>query len=475
MASERLSIEETGRTQPPVVKAQQRDDASSVPSLANQNHLSHQNRIFVLALLAGLPASVVALTLLWSAGYTAKVQWTLSALILCSWLGCALALRERVMRPLQTISNLLAALREGDYSIRARGAKQHDALGEVILEVNALGETLREQRLGALEATALLRTVMAEIDVAIFAFDVNERLRLVNRAGERLLRQASERLAGMSARELKLADYLHGDGIRVVEVEFPAGRGRWEIRRGLFREHGLPVQLLVVADLSRALREEERAAWQRLVRVLGHELNNSLAPIKSIAGSLEGLLAREPKPPDWREDVQQGLSIIAKRAESLSRFMNAYATLARLPAPTLQPVEVAALIRRVAGLETRLNVALHEGAELTLEADEVQLEQLLINLLRNAVDAALETGGQVQLSWRQSSSALEILIEDEGPGLSNTANLFVPFFTTKPHGSGIGLVLSRQIAEAHGGTLSLQDRPQHKGCEARLTLPLKKS
>lgn len=469
MASERLSVEETGQRQQPVVAAKPQHAASSVSS----NRLSHQNRIFALALLAGLPASVIALTLLWSAGYSAKVNLTLSVLILCSWLGCALALRERVMRPLQTVSNLLAALREGDYSIRARGAKQHDALGEVILEVNALGETLREQRLGALEATALLRTVMAEIDVAIFAFDADERLRLVNRAGERLLLRTSEQLAGMSAKDLNLADYLHDDAIRVIEVEFPAGRGRWEIRRSLFREHGLPVQLLVVANLSRALRDEERAAWQRLVRVLGHELNNSLAPIKSIAGSLEGLLAREPKPPDWREDVQQGLAIIAKRSESLSRFMNAYATLARLPAPTFRSVDVAALIRRVAGLETRLNVALHEGAELEIEADEDQLEQLLINLLRNAVDAALETGGGVRMSWRPTASALEILIEDEGLGLSNTANLFVPFFTTKPHGSGIGLVLSRQIAEAHGGTLVLQNRAPRKGCEARLTLPLK--
>jgi nitrogen fixation/metabolism regulation signal transduction histidine kinase len=423
--------------------------------------------------MAGLPASVVALILLWGGGYSTKTCWTLSALILCSWLGCALVLRERVMRPLQTISNLLSALGEGDYSIRARGAKADDALGEVILEVNALGETLREQRLGALEATTLLTTVMALIDVAVFAFDRDERLRLVNRAGERLLQQHSERLSGMTADELKLADYLHGESVRIVESEFPLGRGRWEIRRSLFRERGLPHQLLVVANLSRALREEERAAWQRLVRVLGHELNNSLAPIKSIAGSLESLLSREPKPADWRADVQQGLAVIAKRSESLSRFMSAYARLARLPAPLLRPVEVAALIRRVAGLETRINVSLRSGPELTIEADEDQLEQLLINLLRNAVDAALETGGDVYLSWRETASALEILIEDEGPGLSNTANLFVPFFTTKPNGSGIGLVLSRQIAEAHGGTLALQDRQHKQGCEARLTLPLK--
>lgn len=473
MASERVSVEETNERREDIAPATVKLSSRRAPALTTFHRLNHQNRAFMLALLAGLPASVVALVLLWRGGYSPKVFWTLSALILCSWLGSALALREQVTRPLQTISNLLAALREGDYSIRARGAKQHDALGEVILEVNTLGETLRTQRLGALEATTLLRTVMAEIDVAIFAFDEDERLRLVNRAGERLLQEPGERLNGMSASELKLADFLHGETRRIVEVEFPAGRGRWEVRRSLFRERGLPHQLLVVENLSRALREEERLAWQRLVRVLGHELNNSLTPIKSIAGSLENLLGREPKPPDWQDDVQHGLSVIAKRSESLSRFMSAYARLARLPAPVFKTVDVAALIRRVAGLETRLSVALEDGPELSIEADEDQLEQLLINLLRNAVDAALETGGGVFLTWRQASGALEILIKDEGPGLSNTSNLFVPFFTTKPNGSGIGLVLSRQIAEAHGGTLTLQERQHAHGCEARLTLPLK--
>lgn len=473
MASETISVEESGKRRQSTAPATGRDTKTRAPALKATGLLSHQSRVLTLALLAGLPASVVALALLWNGGYSAKVFWTLSVLILCSWLGCALALREQVTRPLQTISNLLAALREGDYSIRARGAGRHDALGEVILEVNALGETLHEQRLGALEATTLLRTVMAEIDVAIFAFDLDERLRLVNRAGEQLLQIPAERLNGMSASELMLADYLHGDVVRTVEAEFPFGRKRWEVRRSLFRERGLPHQLLVIANLSRALREEERAAWQRLVRVLGHELNNSLTPIKSIAGSLERLLSREQKPADWREDVRQGLAIIAKRSEALSRFMGAYARLARLPAPTLSEVDVAALIQRVAGLETRLNVSLQNGPQLMIEADEDQLEQLLINLLRNAVDAALETGGGVSLTWRQTPGALEILIEDEGPGLSNTANLFVPFFTTKPNGSGIGLVLSRQIAEAHGGTLSLQERKHTQGCEARLSLPLK--
>lgn len=434
--------------------------------------LTYERRVWLLAILTGLPGAVVALTLLWSGDHSTKVQWTLTVLIVGFWFGFAMALRERVVLPLQTLSNLLAALREGDYSIRGRAAKRDDTLGEVMLEVNALGATLRQQRLGAMEATALLRTVMSEIEVAVFTFDNEQRLRLVNRAGERLLNRPLERLLGRSAAELGLDDCLQGEAARTLQRAFPGATGRWGMRRTMFREDGLPHQLLVMADLSRALREEERQAWQRLVRVLGHELNNSLAPIKSIAGSLESLISRDRRPEDWEEDLQRGLGIIASRAEALSRFMSAYARLARLPAPNRQPLNVAQWVQQVIGIETRGRVKLRPGPDTTINADRDQLDQLLINLLRNAVDATLETGGQVEVSWTVSNGFVEVLVEDEGPGLSNTANLFVPFFTTKPGGSGIGLALSRQISEAHGGTLTLENRRDKRGCEARLRLPI---
>jgi two-component system nitrogen regulation sensor histidine kinase NtrY len=432
----------------------------------------HERRIFLLAVLAGLPGSATALIMLWTGNHDAKTQWTLTVLIAGCWFGFAAAVRERVVYPLRTFSNLLAALQEGDFSVRARGADIEDALGEVMAQVNSMGETLREQRLGALEATTLLRKVMGEIDVAIFAFDSRQLLRLVNKAGEKLLAKPAERLTGRSAEELELAECLEGEPARILQMTFPSGPGRWGMRRSTFREHGLPMQLLVIGDLTRPLREEELKAWQRLVRVLGHELNNSLTPIKSIAGSLENLVAADTLPLDWQEDMRRGLAVISSRSESLSRFIGAYARLAKLPRPTLAPLDVAHWIRRVVGLETRLQVSIQPGPDLVIHADADQLEQLLINLLRNATDAALETGGAVRVGWRKNASYVEVQVEDDGPGLSNTGNLFVPFFTTKPGGSGIGLVLSRQIAEAHGGALTLENRRIGPGCEARLRLPI---
>lgn len=433
---------------------------------------THEFRVLTLTLLAGLPAVITALGLLWLQDHTSKVRGTLTLIVLLFWVGFSLGVRERVASPLRTLANLLEAMREGDYSIRARHARgQNDALAEVMQQVNAMAATLRAQRLGALEATTLLRKVMEEIDVAVFAFDENRKLRLVNRAGERLLAQPVERLMGLGADNLGLTDCLEGETSQTVQRAFPAGVGRWGITRASFREGGLPHQLLVITDLTRALREQELQAWQRIVRVLGHELNNSLTPIKSIAGSLESMISRGDLQDDWQDDMKRGLAIIASRSESLSRFMASYARLAKLPRPRLQPVDIGALIRRAASLETRLAVQVLDGPSLTIPADPDQLEQALINLIRNATEAALETSGSVRVLWEKGAPGIVIRVLDDGPGLANTANLFVPFFTTKPGGSGIGLVLCRQVAEVHGGSLTLQNRQDARGCEARLLLP----
>src|SRR6266481_7080790 len=374
---------------------------------------SHQGKLTWLILGAVAPAVIIVVSILWFGDFSAKVQWTLAIVILTFAAGFISAARDHVVHPLQTMSNLLAALREGDYSIRARGARADDALGEVLLEVNTLGETLRVQRLGAFEATALLRTIMAEIDVAVFTFDPDRRLRLVNRAGENLLGQPIDKLLGRNARDLGLEAAYDVDQDEPLTLSFPGGSGRWRVGRSTFRERGLPHDLIVLTDLSRTLREEERRAWQRLVRVLGHELNNSLAPIQSVAQSLESNLQRTQidTPPSSKidivlDDLRQGLAIIRSRTEALGRFMAAYARLARLPPPTLAPVDLHELVRRVAGLEKRVRVQVLEGPPVMISADRDQLEQLLINLLRNAAEAVLECGEEVLIKWSLERSRL---------------------------------------------------------------------
>ncbi|HYX28624.1 MAG TPA: ATP-binding protein [Pyrinomonadaceae bacterium] len=448
---------------------------SHLDPAARTAHLKFEGRVIVLALAAGFPGVALCALLLWLNGYSARIQWTIDLLLIFFWLAISANLKNRVVRPLQTLSNILAAIREGDYSIRGRRAASGDALGEVMLEVNDLGATLRGQRLGAMEATALLRKVMSEIDSAIFAFDRAQRLRLVNRAGEKLLAQPAARLLGRTSKELGLAACLEGNDDRgpyTMQMVFPGGAGRWEVRCGTFREGGMQHQLLVLTDLSQTLREEERSAWQRLLRVLGHELNNSLAPIKSVAGSLADLTNRDPRPSDWQEDMNRGLEVISSRAASLARFIESYSKLARLPPPRVEPLDMGQLVQRVASLETRLSVKVANGPRIIVRGDSAQLEQLLINLIRNAVDASLEMNGTVEVGWARKDAQVIVRVKDQGAGLANTANLFVPFFTTKAAGSGIGLVLSRQIAEAHGGTLTLENRLDVRGCEARLRLPL---
>jgi nitrogen fixation/metabolism regulation signal transduction histidine kinase len=408
---------------------------------------------------------------LWTNDYSGQTRWTAVILLGLFALAMAFSLRDFVLRPLQTVSNMLSAIREEDFSFRARGGTHDDALGELVLEVNALSEMMRQRRLGAMEAIALMKQVMMEIDVAVFTFDAKQKLKIINPAGEQLIAMTAERAVNRTAKELGLADYLDAAGRKTLQASFPGKQGRWLIQTRGFREAGVPHSLLLISDLSNALREEERLAWQRLTRVLGHELNNSLAPIKSIASTLKMLVSREELAPDWRTDARRGLDVIESRADALARFMQGYTRLARLPAPNIQEMELRPLLERIAVADGRLPVAVRPGPEVTLKADSDQIAQVIINLVKNAIEASMPTGGKVQLGWKTSDGDVVIEVIDEGEGLSSTSNLFVPFFTTKPGGSGIGLALSRQIAESHNGSLTLENRRDRLGCIATLRIP----
>jgi two-component system, NtrC family, nitrogen regulation sensor histidine kinase NtrY len=432
--------------------------------------LRFQDRVLFLTFISLGPAWLVAAIFIFNWDVTPVMRWSLFILVSAFAVIGAFVVRRRVIVPLQSLANLLEALREGDYSLRGRNVDPRDAVGEVMVEVNSLSRTLHHQRLQALEAGVLLEKVISEVDLAVFAFDWDRRLRLANRAGERLLDAEAPSLLGRDAASLGLADLLDEPSGRIVNRVFPGGSGRWEVRKRGFREDGRPHELLVISELSRALREEERQAWQRLVRVIGHELNNSLAPIKSMAGTLRSLISREPLADDWREDAAAGLTVIGDRAESLGRFMGAYAQLARLPAPKRRPVELADLVEKVVSLVRGARIRVEGGPALTLQVDGDQLEQVLINLVKNALEADAG-GGTVRIRWRADADSVVVEVEDDGPGIARTDNLWVPFFTTKPGGTGIGLVLCREIVENHGGRISLENRAEARGAVARLHLP----
>ncbi len=436
----------------------------------------HEDAVLALALLAASVPALVALPILWAGAFELKTKLTLTLFILLGSFGFAVAARSRVQRPLQTLANLIAALREKDYSVRGRYARKDDALGLAMSELGELASQLREERWRDEEAAAGLVRVVEGLDAAVFAIDDRKIVRMANRTADRLVGKRAE---GHAVGELGIAHLFALDTPHTVELALPGGRGTWEVRPSRIRLSGLPHDLVVMTDVQHALRAEERQAWQRLVRVLGHEINNSLGPIASIAETLRTGLAG-PQRADLDADLAKGLEIIERRAAALSRFMQSYARLVRLPPPRIARVDVGDWVRRTAALAipahtSRATVTVIGGPPLIVPGDPDQLDQLLINLVHNAVEASSENArpGEVRVGWSATADTLAVVVEDDGPGVADTANLFVPFFTTKPSGSGIGLVLARQIAEAHGGSLVVRNRKLSRGAEAVITLPLR--
>jgi two-component system nitrogen regulation sensor histidine kinase NtrY len=440
-----------------------------LPLSPSRRRLSFEKRLRISLYLLGLPL------LIFCAALTSDHQAEWPTVLICmaglviAWMIAVSILMEQIVRPLQTLSNVVAALREDDYSFRARGASRNDALGDLALEVNALAGMLQSQRLGAMEAMALVQRVVESMQSPVLAFGPEGNLHLLNTAGERAFSIRAVSAIGKTAAELKLEYLLDTEDGELVSLS--KQMGRWIVKRSYFRLVGVRHTLLMLSDVSAALREEERVAWERLIRVLGHEINNSLTPIKSIANSLRGRLVAKGA----GEDFERGLSVIEDRAESLNRFLQAYRQLMGVPVPRLVPVSLAAMVERVVHLETRLQVHIDSSEDVVLNVDADQIQQALINLVRNATEAAMATETnakpEVQIRWIKSGREVIIAIQDSGPGVFNETNLFVPFYTTKPGGTGIGLVLVQQIAEAHQGSIRLSNRSDAAGCVAELHLP----
>jgi two-component system, NtrC family, nitrogen regulation sensor histidine kinase NtrY len=461
------------RPEPPVQRQR-----LSLGSTRRRLKYEHRIRLWLTALTLPMIIGAALLAYQQSRSFLVSIAAAASVAIACA-IACAYFF-EQLIRPLQTLSNVVAALREDDFSFRARGASRGDSLGDLALEINAHASTLQSQRSAARDALTLVERVMTSMQSPVLAFDAAGHLRLMNPAAQQAFHLQHQRSIGMSAQQLQLEtllatgdEGLYADANPLAELS--SANVRWSVRRTTFRLQGVPHTLFVLSDVAAALREEERLAWHRLIRVLSHEINNSLTPIKSIAGSLRTRLPTPPNPAA-NDDMYRGLTVIEERAASLNRFLQAYQQLMRLPAPRAQLLWLGSLLEQVTRLETRLPVALHPGPPIQLFADPDQLQQLLINLIRNAVEAALSstTGAppEVSVTWSTTPTSAVVQIRDNGMGLMNPANLFVPFYTTKPEGSGIGLVLAQQIATVHKGSVTLYNNPDTAGCIAELRLPL---
>lgn len=435
-------------------------------------------RLLWSVLLAGFPATVLGLIVLWRTPYSRDHQLEGTVLLLVCWLGMSISTRNAVVRSIQVLSNVIAAVREEDFSFRATETVPGDAFGELAIEINGLARALEEERLCNTETANMLRKIMDEAGAAIFTFSPDRRLQLINRAGMAFLAKPEEQVVGRSADELGIANLMDVSISDTISRSVSGIERRWIVRQTHFRQGGVPHLLLLLSEASEALKAEERQAWQRIIRVLGHEINNSLAPIKSIAHTLARQSSGSLPQEGMRENLQRGLAVIEDRAESLNRFLQGYARLAKLPAPSKGAIAFDDLVAHIVSLETRLQVRVLAGPRIYINVDADQIEQAIINLIGNAVDAVLLSKVEssiekdaVTMSWAVEGNDLEFWIRDRAHGLIDTQNLFVPFYTTKLGGSGIGLILSRQIIEAHSGSLKLRNCTDHPGCEVQVRLP----
>lgn len=426
-----------------------------------------------LLLLVSLP---LLLLLLWVMVYADISIWLI---LLTGLIGSLMllyssyAIYQKISYQFRSISNLLEALIQGDYTLRARTDQNNSAFDELVVAINGLAKRLSQQRWESVESQLLLRTIIEHIDVAIIALNQDNQIRFTNPAAENLLQLNNSVTSQELLPQLAFVQELTSGNHQVVELSLGYQQGRFNVYVEEFREAGQQHKLLFITDIRTLLRSEERKAWQDLVRVISHEINNSLSPIASISQTLKRLLERDNYT-EVAENLREGLGIISERALSLSQFVDSYKQLAKLPEPQTQPLSIRPLVEKIITLFNHANIGIEADADFILQLDPVQFEQVLINLLKNAVEATalINPGSAITIRWTVVRQFFKLDIYDQGGGISNPDNLFVPFYSTKKQGSGIGLVLCRQIIEAHNGRLTLSNR-HSGGCCASVELPVR--
>jgi nitrogen fixation/metabolism regulation signal transduction histidine kinase len=428
-------------------------------------------RVLLVFALATLPALVLAVLWVLDSELDDYARM-LIIFLLVAWTGfLVMASHRSISSHLRSIDNLLEALETEDYSLRATDQYGTDELGSVYARVNKLAESMQYKRVAESELHFLLEKVIEQIDVAIVVFDSQLAISMLNPRCCELLAKSPAELVGTPLAESEFTRLPWKDTL--VDYEFPGASGKWKITWQEYREQGRPGRILYISDLQTVLAEQELKTWKNLIRVIAHEVNNSLAPISSISQSLISLIEPANMPAEWRAKVVSVLEVIGQRSESLKTFISQYAQIARLPEPNMTEVSLQSLFKKATSMFEGQQFEIKGLADSTpAYGDALQLEQLLINILKNAVESQQGKAGTIEIEVGSTSKFLILTIRDEGMGISNPENLFTPFYTTKDGGSGVGLTLCRQILAMHGGDISLRNRADTQGAEATIRLPL---
>ncbi len=434
--------------------------------------ISSEQKLFLSVLISAVPVVILLFYVFTDDEISLTFKISVTGFCFIWLLAVAASIRENFVYHLRTLSNLVEAIRTEDYSMRSSRVRDPGELAELYQQIDTLTNQLRSLKQQELESEKLLERIVNQINVAIIACDDSGQIRLANRLAGKLLVEKPEELVGQALDATVLDDLVTEEGSQLIDYDFPGSPGRWQINVQSYRYQGKPGKIVFITDLKQVLSEEEISAWQRLIRVIAHEVNNSLTPISSICQTLENHLARLP---DFEndDDLKQGLAVIEERAKGLRDFISVYARIAKLPDPHKVSFRVDSLLEKVQRFFSDQAVSVNAVDEdASLFGDPVLVEQALINLVKNAVEANEGAALPVQLHFSQKPGFVEFVVLDNGSGISNPANLFIPFYTTKEKGAGIGLALSRQIAAKHGGQVILENRNDSDGAVARLQLPI---
>jgi len=372
----------------------------------------------------------------------------------------ALWVAARVTRPwsrvMHAVQDGIMSLRDHDFSVSIRRIS-NDELGDLVTAYNSLGELLRRERMDLHQRELLLDTVIQTTPLVMVLTDPAERVVYSNIAARQLLHEG-RKLEGLNFADLlasspaPLREALSAEGDTLFTMDVDGEPQVYHLSQRRFLLNAQPQRLLLLKQLTRELAAQEVAVWKKVIRVIAHELNNSLAPISSLAHSGR-LLAREPD----QAQLERVFATIADRAAHLSTFIDGYARFAKLPRPRPVAIEWSQFLARLEGMPFKVEGPLPQRPA---SFDVSQLEQVMINLLKNAAESG-SAPDHITVRVREQAAGFIVEVADRGNGMADGVlrDALLPFYSTKPTGTGLGLTLSREIVEAHGGRLSLANRP----------------